>query len=223
MAVDPAGEGVGGWQRSGPARERRSARVGERLPRAGRRRLPLVSSAAGGAGCTGAAEAHRSEGAQLARAVPEQQGVAGWHERGRAGGGTLMLAEAPEQPPGGGQGERAMEVAAGAASAQQHRSREQRARMALGLLLAFVAFTEFLPSEPFLTQFLTSKGLTKEQVDHDLFSLWIYVRLPLLLVVGALAEHVGSANVLLLGSALGCFTVAVTPSARGYPRCRPRS
>ena len=79
----------------------------------------------------------------------------------------------------------------------------------IALLLAWFALATLEPSEPFLVDFLISKGLTNQQVYDDVFSLWVYLRLPALLLMGSLAERFGSAPTLLLGSLFGTATVAI--------------
>lgn len=87
---------------------------------------------------------------------------------------------------------------------------EAIAERSLALLLAFLALAEFEPSEPFLTDFLVSKGLTKDQVSNELFSLWLYFRLPALLAAGLVAEYLGSARMLFIGALFGCITASMT-------------
>lgn len=89
-------------------------------------------------------------------------------------------------------------------------TRRHLAKRSIVLLLCFVGFVQFLPSEPFLVDFLLSKGLSHEQVTDDIFPLWIVFRLPALMLNGLLAELLGNAIVVLLGACFGLVTVVMT-------------
>eukprot|EP00928_Gymnodinium_smaydae_P063310 TRINITY_DN46939_c0_g1_i1.p1 TRINITY_DN46939_c0_g1~~TRINITY_DN46939_c0_g1_i1.p1 ORF type:complete len:495 (-),score=85.85 TRINITY_DN46939_c0_g1_i1:154-1638(-) len=77
------------------------------------------------------------------------------------------------------------------------------------LLLLFTFFSQFLPSEPFLTDFFTTKGFTNAQITDEIFDIWIYVRLPSLFAVGLLAEWFGSAAIIFVGALSGFVTVSM--------------
>jgi len=84
----------------------------------------------------------------------------------------------------------------------------------MALVLAFVALTEFLPAEPFLQDFMISKGFSNEEIYDSVLDLYIYFRFPAILGVGFLAEYLGSAPVLFIGAVFGFATVAMTTWAK---------
>jgi len=86
--------------------------------------------------------------------------------------------------------------------------------MSMALVLAFVALTEFLPAEPFLQDFMISKGFSNEEIYDSVLDLYIYFRFPAILGVGFLAEYLGSAPVLFSGALFGFATVAMTTWAK---------
>eukprot|EP00927_Polykrikos_kofoidii_P061040 TRINITY_DN5592_c0_g1_i3.p1 TRINITY_DN5592_c0_g1~~TRINITY_DN5592_c0_g1_i3.p1 ORF type:complete len:573 (+),score=88.81 TRINITY_DN5592_c0_g1_i3:48-1721(+) len=81
-------------------------------------------------------------------------------------------------------------------------------KVAACLLLFFEVFVEFKPSEPFLVQFLHSKGI--ESPVEQLFSLYIYFNVPVNLLVGLFSAWLGGAVLLVVGSLFGLATVAIT-------------
>eukprot|EP00929_Paragymnodinium_shiwhaense_P014862 TRINITY_DN122820_c0_g1_i1.p1 TRINITY_DN122820_c0_g1~~TRINITY_DN122820_c0_g1_i1.p1 ORF type:complete len:454 (-),score=74.28 TRINITY_DN122820_c0_g1_i1:267-1628(-) len=89
----------------------------------------------------------------------------------------------------------------------------RRRLVAMSLLLLFIFLALFLPSEPYLVDFLVSKGLNKEDVSDKVFPIWTYARLPALLMTGLLAELLGNAPILFLGSLFSTATVFLTQQA----------
>src|SRR3989338_315536 len=57
------------------------------------------------------------------------------------------------------------------------------------LVVAFLAY--FKPAEPFLTQYLTNdKLLSQQQIYQDIYPIWTYAQLFLLLSYGLCAEYI---------------------------------
>mmetsp|Transcript_88158 Transcript_88158/g.248026 ORF Transcript_88158/g.248026 Transcript_88158/m.248026 type:complete len:503 (-) Transcript_88158:99-1607(-) len=86
----------------------------------------------------------------------------------------------------------------------------QAASRGMTLLLVFICLAEFLPSEPFLVDFMISKGVSNQQVVDEVFVIWIYWRPFALLFMGVFAECAGCAITLIVGAVFGTITVTMT-------------
>lgn len=88
----------------------------------------------------------------------------------------------------------------------------------LAILLCFVFFSQFKPSEPFLVDyFVDTKGFAIREVYTSIFSLYAYGQLPAMIVVGMLSQMRwcdgrcgGNRWVLIGGAACGLVTVLLT-------------
>lgn len=87
---------------------------------------------------------------------------------------------------------------------------QRQRRLAVNYLLLFIALALFLPSEPYLFDFLLSKGLTKTEINDEVYSIFIYARLPALLLVGLAAEVIGNAPMVFVGALFSLLTVLLT-------------
>ena len=57
-------------------------------------------------------------------------------------------------------------------------------RLAVPILLLYVFFRDFRPSEPFLTPFLNeSKNFTKHEINNMIYPVWSYSQLPIFILV----------------------------------------
>jgi len=92
----------------------------------------------------------------------------------------------------------------------QGEAARRSSQCALALLVVFLVFAEFLPSEPFLNDFLLSKGISKDQLVDEVFAIYFYCHPAALVVMGVTAEYLGSAKTLLVGAVFGSITVCVT-------------
>ncbi|CAK9066067.1 unnamed protein product [Durusdinium trenchii] len=80
-------------------------------------------------------------------------------------------------------------------------------------LYLFAFWSQFKPSEPFLVDYLIEeKGIGSEEVYQDVLDLFVYSRLPFLILVGFCAEmeSCGYRAILVLGAASGVLTVLLT-------------
>lgn len=88
-----------------------------------------------------------------------------------------------------------------------------RLRDRLFWLYLFAFWSQFKPSEPFLVDYLIQeKGIGSEQVYQDVLDLFVYSRLPFLIIVGFCAEFdcCGYRAVLVAGAFCGFLTVLMT-------------
>merc|ERR1719253_2084154 len=73
------------------------------------------------------------------------------------------------------------------------------------IICLFVFFTQFQPSEPFLVDYLLDDvGLGAYQVYGEVLNLYIYARLPCVMLVGLLSEAPGCSSRLLLIVGAAC-------------------
>jgi thiamine transporter 2/3 len=57
-------------------------------------------------------------------------------------------------------------------------------KLAVPVLLLYVFFRDFRPSEPFLTPFLNeTKEFTKHEINNMIYPVWSYSQLPIFIVV----------------------------------------
>ncbi|CAJ1399323.1 unnamed protein product [Effrenium voratum] len=80
-------------------------------------------------------------------------------------------------------------------------------------LYLFAFWSQFKPSEPFLVDYLIEeKGITSQQVYQNILDLFVYSRLPLVIIAGFCAELecCGCRAVLLAGAFCGAATVLLT-------------
>ncbi|CAI7901959.1 unnamed protein product [Closterium sp. NIES-54] len=71
----------------------------------------------------------------------------------------------------------------------------------------------FKPSEPFLVDFMVSKGLSNADVYHKVFPVWVFSQLPALLLVSLLSKLIGCKSTVAIGAILGFATTALTIAA----------
>ena len=93
-----------------------------------------------------------------------------------------------------------------------------RLREKLLWLYLFAFWSQFKPSEPFLVDYLIEeKGIGSEQVYQDVLDLFVYSRLPFLIIVGFFAEFdcCGYRAVLVVGALCGVVTVLMTRFGMG--------
>jgi len=74
-------------------------------------------------------------------------------------------------------------------------------------LAVFGALYYFNPGQPFVLQYLTTqKDLTAAQVTAQVFPVWTYSQLPMLILVGVFAEYLtGYQPIIALGALANCF------------------
>ncbi|CAE8650070.1 unnamed protein product [Polarella glacialis] len=96
-------------------------------------------------------------------------------------------------------------------------SRRTQVRGSLLALYLMVFFSQFKPSEPFLVDFLVSKGFTNKQVYKNMFPLYVYARLPCMILVGLFSElpccrggAAACSRILFAGTVCGFATVMLT-------------
>ena len=69
------------------------------------------------------------------------------------------------------------------------------------ILLLYVFFRDFRPSEPFLTQYLRDeKNLTKTEVNNEIYPVWSYSQLPILLLVSSITDAVQFLPIIWIGA-----------------------
>lgn len=77
------------------------------------------------------------------------------------------------------------------------------------ILCAFIFLLSFKPCEPHLTRYLRSKGLSDFEINNEVYPVWTYSYLPLLLLGGLLSELLGYVPVIVAGSVARLGTRAV--------------
>jgi len=86
------------------------------------------------------------------------------------------------------------------------------------LLCCFAFLSQFQPSEPFLVDFLVGvKGLSNVEVYTSIFSLFVYARLPFVVLVGLISElpFATSRGMLVVGAMCSVATVLLTRFGNG--------
>ena len=74
-------------------------------------------------------------------------------------------------------------------------------KLAVPILLLYVFFRDFRPSEPFLTPFLNeTKGFTKHEINNMIYPVWSYSQLPIFILVLAFTDAVRYLPMIWLGA-----------------------
>ena len=64
-----------------------------------------------------------------------------------------------------------------------------RIELTVAILLLYVFFRDFRPSEPFLTLYLNeTKNFTKHEINNMIYPIWSYSQLPILIAVFAITD-----------------------------------
>jgi hypothetical protein len=112
--------------------------------------------------------------------------------------GHLLVATPTRRPAGGGAGDIVAAL------------RDPSSGRQLALLLLFTALHNFKPSEPFLVEFWSSRGVSTREAVARVLPVFAYARLPALALVVLATRVVGCKPTVVVGAMCACATVAAT-------------
>ena len=112
--------------------------------------------------------------------------------------GHLLAATPTRRPAGGGAGDIVAAL------------RDPSSGRQLALLLLFTALHNFKPSEPFLVEFWSSRGVSTREAVARVLPVFAYARLPALALVVLATRAVGCKPTVVVGATCACATVAAT-------------
>ena len=112
--------------------------------------------------------------------------------------GHLLVATPTRRPAGGGAGDIVAAL------------RDPSSGRQLALLLLFTALHNFKPSEPFLVEFWSSRGVSTREAVARVLPVFAYARLPALALVVLATRVVGCKPTVVVGATCACATVAAT-------------